>query len=218
MIASDLISHRIFPLKKNDSVEGALILMQDWKVFSLPVVEAGKVIGFCDVQELLKFPKKDKIIHHMSHNQIVINSLNVHLFDIIRLFADNSLTTLTIIENEQFSGIVSWMELLDVYKRSYLSQQGAIIKLQMPSRSYSLSEISRLIESNDVKILHLFIIPMNDDEGHVELSIKLNTTDIRNVLSTLERYQYSITGIYNAAELDDSSRIKFENLIKYLNI
>ncbi len=216
MIAADLISTRLFPLKKNDTVENALILMQDWQVYQLPVVEGGKVIGTCDSQNLLKQKKSDKIIHHLNKLQVFIHP-NQHLFEIIKLFSELQLNTITVVDEEIFLGIISGVELLEAYKKSSLSQPGAIIKLQMPSRNYSLTEISRLVESNDVKILHLFIASVGDEDGHIELSLKLNSNEIKNVLTTLERYNYQITGVYNAASMDDSFKSRFENLIKYLN-
>jgi predicted transcriptional regulator len=216
--ASELISHQVFPLKKNDTVEGALMMMHDWKVTCLPVVDAGEVSGYCEISELSASKPGDKIIHHMQHQQVSLSHGRIHLFEIIRLFAEHRLSTITLSLEDKFSGIITGYDLLDAYKQSALSQTGAIIQMQMPSRNYSLAEISRLIESNDVKILHLFISSMNDDEGHIEISIKLNSVNIKNVLSTLERYQYQITGIFQAAEIDDSFRTRFENLIKYLDI
>lgn len=218
MIASEFLSTNIFPLKKNDSVEDAILLMHDWNVTCLPVVDAGVIIGYASLPELTRLNKKDKLIHHLKQGVIQLGSSQIHLFEILKLFSEHALSTISIVEQDNFVGIISKAELVEAYKNSSLLQPGAIIQLQMSSRNYSLSEISRLIESNDVKIIHMYIKSLNDDEGHIEVSLKLNSNDIKNVLTTLERYQYQITGVFNASETDDNMKVRFDNLIKYLNI
>ncbi len=61
MLARDLISNDIFPLKKTDTAEAAMMLMQDWKIFDLPVVDGGKILGFCDFASLAKKKKNQAI-------------------------------------------------------------------------------------------------------------------------------------------------------------
>ena len=89
--------------------------------------------------------------------------------------------------------------------------------MQMPVRNYYLSQLAHLIESNEARILHLFIRPIKGDEDHMELSVKLSTSELKNVISTLERYQYNITGVFQASEIADNFQSRFDYLIKYMN-
>src|SRR6186713_1729943 len=120
MLASDLISQDIFPLKKTDTVETAIMLMQDWKVFDLPVVDDGKVIGYCDFHDLAAEKKKtQKIAPLIRQDKTYIIPERQHLFEVVRIFAESQLITAAIVTNDnQFRGIISSKELLNAYKQS----------------------------------------------------------------------------------------------------
>jgi predicted transcriptional regulator len=53
MFAEELLSNDIFPLKKTDSCESALVFMSDWKVFHLPVVDNGKLLGYVSYDDII---------------------------------------------------------------------------------------------------------------------------------------------------------------------
>ena len=65
-----------------------------------------------------------------------------------------------------------------------------------------MSEIAQIIESNDAKILSSFIsTPRNNETMNV--TIKVNKTDLAAIVQTFERYNYNISAIYSSNnELD----------------
>lgn len=217
MFAGELISPELFPLKKKDTAESAILLMQEWKVYELPVADGGKVVGFCALSDLLLRPKSESIVQSIRQNKAYLVNKNLHLFEVIRFFTEHDISVAAVVEADNFIGLVSARDLLKAYRQSALSQPGGIIELQMPASNYSLAEIAHLVESNDVKILHLYIKALTDETGHIEVSMKLNTTDLKNVLTTLDRYQYQVTGVYQATEVEDNFQSRYNNLIKYLN-
>ena len=54
-----------------------------------------------------------------------------------------------------------------------------------------MTEIANIIESNDIKILSSYVISKKDSTK-MELTIKLNKTDISSVIRDLERYEYNV--------------------------
>lgn len=217
MLAVDLISTVVFPLKKSDKVSDALGFMRDWKVFELPVVDEGQILGYCSWTELSEKPKSTKVIDCMSPLPLYTIDKFTHLFEIVKIFAENKHSVMPVTENGLYMGTLVVTDLIQAYRHSALSQPGAIIELQMPARNYSLAELSRLIESNDARILHLLIGIVADDSGHIKVTLKLNISEVRKVLYTLERYQYAVTGVYQANGEDEVFKSRFDNLIHYLN-
>ena len=61
----------------------------------------------------------------------------------------------------------------------------------MNNNDYSMTEIANIIESNDTKILSSYVISKKDST-EMELTIKLNKTDISSVIRDLERYEYNV--------------------------
>lgn len=218
MTVSELISTDIFPLKKTDTCEMAQVFMQDWRTFNLPVADAGKLLGYVSFEKIAEAKPKDKVEKYiMPATQLFILKSN-HFFEVIRQFAETRFTCLAVCDaDHNYEGSISLNEIATLYKNSSLVQPGAIITLAMSPQDYSLSEIARIIEYNDCKILHVFIYPDSGNPGKIMVSLKLNKQSIGAVVHTLERYQYTIQSIHEVNELNADLNSRYDWLIKYLN-
>jgi len=216
MLAQNLISAEIFALKKTDSCEAASILMADFKVKELPVVENAKVIGFVTEKALLNHTKA-KVDSIMQLNTAVycINH-NTHIFDVLKALSEYNLSSASVTDNDNcFKGILTAADVLHyLYNNSALNQPGAVLVLQMPAYNYSLAEISRISESNDAKILHILVQPAKDTENHIQVSLKFNKTHLKPVQQSLERYGYQIIFANHTDEDDDAFNNRLNWLIK----
>jgi hypothetical protein len=48
--------------------------------------------------------------------------------------------------------------------------------------------------------------------------LKLNTTMLKNILATLERYNYKVTQYFSREDLIDDLDSRYESLMKFLDI
>jgi hypothetical protein len=87
----------------------------------------------------------------------------------------------------------------------------------MPERDYSLTEIARLVEENDAKILSASITSSVSQE-YSEVTLKINRQDLSAIIQTFERYDYTIKASYQKQRFSDSLQNRYEELMKYLNI
>jgi CBS domain-containing protein len=218
MFAEELLSNDIFPLKKTDSCESALVFMSDWKVFHLPVVDNGKLLGYVsydDINNQSGKTKVEKIIQPLV--QLYANK-GQHFFEIMKLMADTSFTVIAISDEEaEYKGVVSVKEIVQVYKSSSLTQPGGIIVLEMTPQDYSLAELSRIVEYNDAKILNVFVNTLPGNFSKVLVSLKLNRPELNTIVQTLERYQYRIHSVHQSMDQSSDFSTRYEWLIKYLN-
>ena len=87
----------------------------------------------------------------------------------------------------------------------------------MTSRDYSLSEISRLVEENDAKIISLYV-GAQKDSTEIDVTIKLNVFDLSPIIRNFERYGYNIKATYRDDDrLESLYRDRFEEFMRYLN-
>ncbi|AMS25842.1 hypothetical protein AEM51_01305 [Bacteroidetes bacterium UKL13-3] len=218
MFAEELLSNDIFPLKKTDSCESALVFMSDWKVFHLPVVDNGKLLGYVsydDINNQSGKTKVEKIIQPLV--QLYANK-GQHFFEIMKLMADTGFTVIAISDEEaEYKGVVSVKEIVQVYKSSSLTQPGGIIVLEMTPQDYSLAELSRIVEYNDAKILNVFVNTLPGNFSKVLVSLKLNRPELNTIVQTLERYQYRIHSVHQSMDQSSDFSTRYEWLIKYLN-
>jgi hypothetical protein len=52
----------------------------------------------------------------------------------------------------------------------------------------------------------------------LEVTLKLNTTEIKQIVSSFERYDYKVLGSYQETEYYDDLKDRFNSLMSYLNI
>mgnify|MGYP000042874122 CR=1 FL=1 len=215
MIAEALLSDQIIPLKRSDLCEAAVSFMHDAKVVEMPVVEQGKLLGYLNIGEAQKI--QSKTVGQAMNSKLLFVPADTHLFDIARIMHEHQLATIAVCDNEQtYLGAISLADLLKAYSvNAANSQAGAIITLEMFPRDYSLTEIARITESNDFKITGLFIKTMPDNK--LEVSIKLNSTEVRTVLHALERYNYQIKSVHQLSQIEGDLDNRLDWLIKYIN-
>ena len=80
-----------------------------------------------------------------------------------------------------------------------------------------MSEIARLIESDNAVILSSFISNVADP-SIVSLTLKLNKSNLDKVSATLRRFGYNIKGSYVETEYVDQLRDRYDMLMNYLDV
>ena len=220
MIARELINHSIPTLKKEDKSVSALDWMQEFHLSMLPVVVKGVFCGFLNEQMILSHPE---IVHvkdfELSGEKSVVQE-NQHYYDLfkcLKQFANQMVAVND--ETNNYLGVVTNQELLaHLVTTLALSSPGAIIVLSLNNRDYSLSEISRIIERDDGKILSCEIASDPQNNGNVLLTIKVNKEDISNLISILELNGYNIQEYFSQHFNDSNTKERYEGLMSFLNI
>jgi flagellar hook assembly protein FlgD len=122
-------------------------------------------------------------------------------------------------EENHFKGVITNNEIISgMASFSSVDQPGGLIVVQVLSRDYSMSRISQIVESNDARILSMHITS-NPDSTSLEITMKVNTSDLTSIVKTFERYSYEVTTwITDNDELDRFYTDRYNMLMKYLNI
>jgi len=80
-----------------------------------------------------------------------------------------------------------------------------------------LSEISRIVESNDARILSSFVTS-HKDSVQMEVTLKINKSDLSGIIQTFNRYNYTVSASFHESKHDELMHDRYEELMKYLNI
>jgi hypothetical protein len=97
------------------------------------------------------------------------------------------------------------------------TESGSIIVLEVTKHDYALSNIARIAESENVIILSLFITS-RPDSSRLDVTLKLNSQNSRNLLATFERHNYTVKASFNEVEYLDSLKERYDGLMTYLNV
>lgn len=219
MIAQELISTGIHPIKTTDRGELALQLMADNMVRHLPIVDDTVLLGILSEEDVLAHNDKEPVgTYNLSLNRPYIQK-DMHVFDIMAIMAEYRLTMIPIVDEKgTYIGVICLEDLLNYFARSFsLSEPGSILVLEMHKKDYSLAEISRIVESERAAILATFITT-HPDSMKVHVTIKINKQEIGNILSTFDRYEIDVKASFTESEFYDSLQDRYDSLMNYLSV
>jgi len=216
MEASVYISPHIIPLKPSDSCEAAITFILDAKMALLPVVEQGKLLGYLSAETASEnWSKQVKDVFQQSAQHI---PAQLNIYDTAKVFLQLNQPCVAVCdENLNYLGAISAADILGFYvNNSANNMPGAIVVLQIMPRDFTLTEISRIAESNQVKIIGVDVKTI-DDSSYLDVIIKFNTTEINPLLHAFERFDYKIKSVLNLASNDQDDDQRLNWLIKYIN-
>lgn len=220
MLAIDLISEEIPPLKLSDKGSLAIQWMEDFKVTELPIIDGSKYVGLITESDLLDLvetdlPLKDQKIQL---NKSWIHELE-HIYEVIGRMSTQKLRILPVVdENGNYLGAISQDIIIEkVSHLAAMKDPGGILQLELNVNDYSLAQISNIVESNGAKILSSYIFT-HENSTKMDVTIKINKTDLSAIIQTFERYKYTISASFHKSEYEDEMRKKFDAFIHYLNM
>lgn len=95
--------------------------------------------------------------------------------------------------------------------------ENSLIILEIPIKDYTLTDIARIIESNNAHVMNLSVLPISG--GLLLVSIKLNISDISAVLRSFERFNYHVVHYFmREGEVNDTHKERLNELLYYLEM
>ncbi len=193
--------------------------MEDFKVKHLPLSQGGTYIGLISEKELLALPDLSVEIGPFILSAPCVRS-DSSLHEALALITRYRLTLLPVVGSEKsYEGVVTRDRLVDILADlCNADSAGSIIVIELAPQAYSLTDIARIIESNNAHVLNLLSYT-DKDTGRIHLIIKIDLEDASPVLRSLERFNYTV--LYYAMEngvVDDLLQRRIEELVRYMNI
>jgi acetoin utilization protein AcuB len=220
MTARQIITESVPPLHPDDSGEKALNWMHEFAVHQLPVVEDGKLINLISMDDVIN--QNDFALPLRAYKSSYVHpfvSETAHILEVMKLCAELNITVVPVIdEDEQYVGLITSETLVrNIADLSSLKVDGSVIELEIPLKDYSLNEIARIVEGNEAQILSSYS-NINKLTAKVDVTLKLNTTNLSAVAAAFERYEYAITGIYHETGYTEDLKEKYDEFMRYLNV
>ena len=219
MVAKELISQTLLPIQTSDSGDEALSMMQVYHVRHLPIVNFEKLLGVISEEDILIHDTKEAIgTYRLSFLRPYCYE-NEHLFEVMTKMGKMQLTIIPVIDrDENYLGIITMQNLVHYFATHFsFSGPEIILVLEMSRGNYSLAEVARITESEDITILSSFVnnIP---DTSLMYVTLKLNRQDINALKSTFERFGYQISASFSEVEYHDGLKERYDLLMSYLNV
>lgn len=220
MLTVDLINNNIPRLQLQDSIIKAMQLVNDFRVTHLPVVSDDKFLGLLSEEDLLD-AEDDKLTIEILQEHFILASVkeNVHFLNAVNASIQNDTNIVPVINEEgELVGVIPTIDLLKTLGNfAGANEIGGIVVLEMERSQFAISEISRIVESNDCTILHLnsYVDPIT---GMLTVTLHLNKREIAAVVATFERYEYDVIYFFGDENFENEIHSNYRHLMNYLDI
>ncbi len=220
MLNKEIISITIPFLQLSDSVARARELMVDFHLAHLPVIEDDKLVGLVSEDNLLNSPDSDMLLSGIqpSFSKIAAQA-NAYFIEAVQLVNEFHLTVIPVVDKDlEYIGAISATDLLkQTGKMIGANDPGGIIVLELDKVSFSFSEISKLVETNDALITQLNTYSDNQSSTFY-VTLKINKLEISDIIATFQRYEYKIKYYFGEELYENELRSNYDHLMNYLSI
>nr|WP_321356054.1 CBS domain-containing protein [uncultured Draconibacterium sp.] len=220
-MAEKLISDVIPSVSSSETGRKALSHMDVYRVSHIPVVDESKYLGLVS----------DKLIYDLNlvETQLstALDKLNTthahsdqHIFELAIVMYKLKISVLPVLdEDHYYLGAITLYDLARRFASLFsLQEVGGVLVIEMNVSDYSVSQISQIVESNDVKILSFFI-DRKPGANVLDVILKLDSEELSGVVQALMRYDYNVKAIYqDRSMLNDLYQDRFDQFMKFMNI
>lgn len=216
----DCITKDFPALKKTDTAQYALSVMEDWKIRHLPEVDGDLYIGLLSEKDLSPMPDLSATIHDLVVSAPSIDESG-HLHEVMARMARYHLTALPVVSsNGTYKGVVTMDKVFEALADlCHAEAPGSVLILEVSPRDYALSDIARIIEAHHAHALNL-LSHTDPDTGRLLLTIKIDLEDATPVLRSFERFHYTVLRHFTTREMevDEVLHRRIDELFHYINM
>ncbi|EHQ29948.1 CBS domain-containing protein [Mucilaginibacter paludis] len=220
MLASELLSTAMPPLRTSHTIQQVIDRMIEFRVRHLPIVNEEQFLGLVSEDDLIEYtdyqtPVGDVMLSLV--NPYVIETQ--HIYDVIRLFYEQRLTVVPVLdERKNYLGLISINSMNEYFARiTSVAEPGGIIVLEITNRNNSLAHMAQIVESDNAQVLSSYIRSF-PDSTRLEVTLKVNKQDISGIVASFIRYNYTVQATFNYTPVDDDSMNRFDSFMNYLNL
>ena len=220
MIIEQLISPIVPTLMPSDTGNRALNIMEEGHFTQLPLVNEEQYLGLVQENDVLDWETPERSLDKgdfLDYKPAVF--AGGHPFEALRIANQQNLSIVPVVDNaNKYIGSITRDDLLKyITENSWVDNPGGILVLQLEARNYSLTEIARICESEDVLIISTQIIN-NEKTGLMEVTLKTNRTNLEAVVSSFERHEYDVKEVFGAEAGQEEILSRYNLLMNYINM
>lgn len=221
MIARELISDTLPLLFCKDIGQKAINIMESFRISHLPLVRDDEYLGLISDDDIYDLAIEMCQLGEKvgTFNRPFVRE-NQHIYEVAQHMLETKVSVMPVLNlQDNYIGAITINDLSEHFLSLVVATEpGAVIVLAMSPVDYTLSQIAQIVESNEAKVLSLYTKnPENSNE--LDVTIKVNVTDISSIIQTFVRYDYNIKAVYmDDSLLKDMYSERYELFMKYMNL
>jgi predicted transcriptional regulator len=214
----DFITNDFQALNSTDTIAIAQDLMHESSFSHFPVLESGIYIGCITLIDADLFDTEKMISDYKYTLEPFFVREKMEWLDVLEIFAKNHTNLVPVLSVD--NNYLGYYEIEDIitffHETPFLKEQGGIIVVQKGILDYSMSQIAQIVESNNGKLLGLFVSETTADT--IQITVKISLGGMNDIIQTFRRYNYEIISEHQEDLYINNLKDRSDYLNKYLNI
>lgn len=215
---SEYINNDFKPFSNNESVTEIQDFFADINYSHFPVMDSDVYIGCISAVDIETFESRKLISDYRYALEGFFVRTTMSWLDVLEVFARSNATIVPILD--ETNKYVGYYEITDIIKflneTPFLKETGGIIVVEKPIADYSMSQITQIVESNNGKLLGVFVSEATAEK--VQVTVKTTLGGINEIIQSFRRYNYEIISEHHEDDYMNTLKERSEYLDKYLNI
>ena len=215
---TDYINNDIKAIAIDESIETVQDFFAELSFSHFPVLEDGTYLGSIALDDVETFDTDKKVSDYRYTLEGFYARTNMIWLDVLEVFARNHTSVVPVLDDR--NNYIGYYEITDIVKffheTPFLKEMGGIIIVEKNSSDYSMSQIAQIVESNNGKLLGLFISNVEND--NVQVTVKITLGAMNEIIQTFRRYNYEIISEHQEDNYLNALKERSDYLDKYLNI
>lgn len=205
-------------MDSEETILAAQDFFMDVSFSHFPVLEDGIYLGSIVAEDIETFDTDKKISNYKYTLEPFFVRSSMNWLDVLEVFGKNHTDIVPVLdENNHYLG---YYELTDsmrfLNETPFIKEAGGIIIVKKALVDYSVSQVSQIVESNNGKLLGLFVSKSDNDT--IEITIKVTLGVMNDIIQTFRHYNYEIISEHNDDNYINTLKERSDYLDKYLNI
>jgi Mg/Co/Ni transporter MgtE len=215
---TNYINNDFRALDSQETILAAQDFFIDSSFSHFPVLEEGVYIGSIVANDIETFDTDKKVGDYKYTLGPFFVRPNMIWLDVLEVFGKNQTDIVPVLnENNLYLG---YYELADIMRflneTPFIKEAGGVIIVKKALIDYSMSQITQIVESNNGKLLGIFV--SDSDNDTIEITIKVTLGVVNDIIQTFRRYNYEIVSEHNEDNYINTLKERSDYLNKYLNI
>jgi CBS domain-containing protein len=215
---TNYITNDFKAIDSQETIVAAQDFLIDLSFSHFPIVEEGIYIGSIAADDLETFDADKKVGDYKYTLEHFFARTNMIWLDVLEVFANNQTNIVPVLD--EMNNYVGYYEIGDIMKffheTPFLKEAGGIIIVKKGILDYSMSQITQIVESNNGKLLGLFV--SDSDIESIEITLKISLGAMNEIIQTFRRYNYEIVSEHQEDNYINNLKERSDYLDKYLNI
>ena len=215
---TDYINNDIKAIAIDESIETVQDFFAELSFSHFPVLEDGTYLGSIALDDVETFDADKKVSDYRYTLEGFYARTNMIWLDVLEVFARNHTSVVPVLDdNNKYVGYYDITDIVKFFHETpFLKEMGGIIIVEKNINDYSMSQIAQIVESNNGKLLGLFISNVEND--NVQVTVKITLGAMNEIIQTFRRYNYEIISEHQEDNYLNALKERSDYLDKYLNI